>query len=128
MGLTTDNVHAVLAQESLHGKLTEDDALVLMTLFHMHHVECVDAILEDRPSVTGLDAITQRHAARVVASVWPDRNDVLRTDYRHWYYEFNTRIRCATVDDLPPEWAARVNRLLECLRKHPLIKGITRED
>ena len=122
------DIHGVLAKESLGVHPSEDEALAMMILLHTHHVWLKAPILEDRPGVADLAAITQRHAAEVIAAMWPDRSDRQRTDYGYWYYLFNTRTPYEVVEDIPQDWMVRVQRLREQLANSAAVKGLEPED
>lgn len=126
--MTTDDAHAILAGEALARPLTEDDTLALMILLHTHRILFRAPILEDRPGVMGMDAITQRDVADVAARLWPDRADTAPTDYRHWYWLFNTHTPYEVVEDIPRDWARRVERLRSRLERHPQVAAVQPEE
>ena len=92
------------------GERSDDDALALMILLHTHHLRLGGVVLTGRPGISDLAAITQRHAAEVIAGAWPDRADRERTSREHWYYSFNTRSPFEVAE--PPE-PPRASALLE---------------
>jgi hypothetical protein len=123
-----EDVHVSLATEILSRPPNEEDALALMVLLHTHHIRLKSAILEDRPGVMELAAITQRHAAEVLAATWPDRADAQRTNHAYWYHQFNARTPYEVVEDIPPDWMARVHRLRELLAGNPVVNTLEPED
>ena len=48
----------------------------------------MDPIASEFPDPTLLPPTTQRLAADIVASLWPDREDIERTNYVYWYREY----------------------------------------
>jgi hypothetical protein len=126
--MTIDNLHATLARNLLGEHPTEDDGLALMLLLHTSRILLREAISGDRPGIMEVAAITQRQAATVVATVWPNRTDKERVDYRYWYFQFNVRTPYEVLEDLPAEWLARVARLRDALSQHPMVKEIRSED
>jgi hypothetical protein len=123
-----EDVHARLAIEILHSHVNEDDALALMILFHTHRIRLNAPVLDDRPGITEIAAITQRHAAEVMAAAWPDRDDSHRTDRLYWYYQFNSQTPYEVVDDVPRDWMIRVQRMRDNLSNVPMIRAIEPDD
>ena len=97
-------------------------------LLHTHHVWLSKPVLQDRPKVTDLAAITRRHAAEVVAAIWPDRSDKWRTDREYWYDMFIARTPYEVVEDVPEDWMVRLRLLRERLIHDPLIDRLEPED
>ena len=126
--MTIEELHCALVRETLGGQPLEDDGLALMLVLHTHHVALRTAALDDRPNVTELEPITQRHAAEVVAAAWPDQADRQRVDPAHWYVLFNTRTPYEVVEDLPPEWAQPVEKMRKRLAAHPAIRSVEPDD
>jgi hypothetical protein len=126
--MTSDYIHTLLAQMALGCDPSEDDALALMIVLHTHRIRLREAILQDRPGVTELAAITRSGAAEAVATIWPNRSDRLRTDFRYWSHAFNTQTPYELVEDIPQEWMTPVQRVLRCIAENPLVKGLEPED
>ena len=133
--MTKYTAHEKLLREALGAelqKLSEDQALAWMILFHTHeirlkpgvHLEDVDARLE--PIV--LHADTQRGVAETIAAVWPDRSGADRTSYAWWYWTYNTKTPFELPDDVPQEWRERVERVRNTLRGHPFVSEVAPED
>jgi len=125
--MTTDDVHNVLASAALGSEPTDEDALALMILLHTHRISLHDLALRDRPGVTELEPIAQRHAAEVIATVWPDRTDRRKTDPLHWYMLFNTRTPYEVVEDIPADWARLVETLRGVVGAHGAVRGLEPE-
>jgi hypothetical protein len=124
---TRESIHddiavGVLADES------DDTAHALMIVLHTHVLHLHDGALTDAPEIRIMLPITQRHAAEVAAAAWPVRTDAARTDYRHWYWEFNTRTPFEDAADVTPAWAAPVDAMRSRLATHVLVAKIVPED
>jgi hypothetical protein len=117
-----------LIADILGTPLNEEDALVVMILLHTHGIGLTRPVLSDPPGVTDLAAITQRHAAEVVAGLWPDRADPDRTNYAWWYWRFNTQVPFESIDDVPHPCRGRVKDLRRRLEGHPLVACVRSED
>jgi len=123
-----EEVHKNLAKEALTGHPVEEDALALMVLLHTHRIRLKAPMLDDRPGVVELAAITQRHVAEVLGAAWPDRADAQRTDRAYWYYQFNAKTPYEVVEDIPPDWMVRVQRLREVVASNPAVSSLEPED
>jgi len=99
-----------------------------MILLHTHHIRLSKPALQDRPTVMDLAAITQRHAAEVVAATWPDRSDQQRTDHRYWLDRFIARTPYEVIEDVPEDWMVRLRLLQERLVQNPLVDRLEPED
>jgi hypothetical protein len=119
--MTIHNVYVVLAGEVLGDRPTEEEGLALMILLHTHRIELHAQGLHDRAGVKEMDAITQRHAAEVLAAAWPDKSDQQRTDYRYWYLLFNSQTPYEVVEDIPSAWATGIEVVRERLRQQPAV-------
>jgi hypothetical protein len=118
----------MLAKNAMGQHPSEDDALALMIILHTHQIRLREPILQDRPGVVDLAAITQRHAAEVMATIWPDRSDKLRTYPDYWYSTFNTRTPYEVVEDVLLDWMIRLQRVREHFAENPLVQGLEPED
>jgi hypothetical protein len=123
-----EEVHISLAKEALADHTGEEDALALMVLLHTHRIRLRAPMLDDRPDVVELAAITQRHVAEVLAAAWPDRADAQRTNRTYWYYEFNAKTPYEVIEDIPPDWMVRVQRLREVVAGNPVVSSLEPED
>src|SRR5262245_50814793 len=125
--MDAEEIHVNLAREALQRFTDEDDALALMVLLHTHQIRLKEPILDDRPGITLLSAITQRHAAEVVAATWPDRTNTERTSREYWYYQFNSRTPYEVVDDISSDWMTRVQLLRAYLASVSIVKAVEPE-
>jgi len=126
--MTIHEIHKKLAKYLLGQHATEEEGLAAMILFHTHSIILKEAILEDRPGILELAAITQRDAADVVAAAQRDKSDAQLKTNVEWYRQFNLRTPFEVVDDISTEWKPLVHRHAEALARHPLIKTIAPED
>ena len=126
-GETAYTIHATLTKYVLTNAASDDDGLTLMLLLHSHRIVFRHPVLVDRPTITQMDAITQRHAADVVATNWPIRgND--KCHYVYWYFLFNNRTPYEGVEDMPDEWKERVNQIRELVAYHPWVEAIVPDE
>ena len=126
--MTIDTIHQELLRAAIAEPLTDDLAHSAMILFHTHRLQLSGPILTDRVGVTEVAAQTQRDVASIVAALWPDRTDLQRTNYAHWYWRYNTITPFEVVEDVPPEWLVMVNALRDRIAADPRIAGIIAED
>ena len=129
--MTIDDLHSRLAGPFLGQSPNEQDAMALMILFHTHRFRLsapLDPLRADRPGVSEVNAITQRDAAAAIAAAWPDRADKDRCDYRFWYWRYNTVTPYETVEEIPPDWLERVQKLKETLLANSSLAEAVPED
>jgi hypothetical protein len=94
-------------------KVSDKDALLWMLLLHTFSI-CVESgvvIDEAGAEVAKLNPLTQRDAAMVIAQLWPDRSDQVRTSYDYWYRRFTEDIAAETLDALAIEYRNKVEEL-----------------
>src|SRR5271167_3403318 len=94
--LARDSLHSDLLQACIGTiPLSEPDALLWMVLLHTHHIRTRLGTATSRNGKPVIDfpAVTQRHAAEIVAGFWSERHpeDRQRSGYQYWYHAFNTR-------------------------------------
>src|SRR5687768_3814528 len=65
--MNMDEFFRSVADAALAGRRSEVEGLVVMILLHTHRLKLRAGVLSDRPGVEELAAITQRHAAAVIA-------------------------------------------------------------
>ena len=127
--MTVDELYQAIAKAVLGERPGDDDALALMVLLHTYHLQLgASAVLTDRPGVSDLAAITQRHAAEVIAGAWPNRADRDRTSREHWYYEFNLQSPFELAEEISSEWRPRVERTMTQLLGSGLVVSTSPED
>src|SRR5216683_865871 len=113
--MTKPTAKQELLRRLTNGRLTEDDALNWMILLHTHQIHLQPGTLADLSANGGsgegpvLAAETQRGAAEVIASLWPDRADE-RANYVYWYRQYNTRTPHEVLENVPQD---RLTRVLE---------------
>ncbi len=129
--LTKQNAHEELLRRGARGPLSEEDALLWMVLFHTHRVQFKPGALAEATDGGShprwLSALTQRGAAGVVASCWPDRQD-RRSDPAYWYAAYNSRTPYGTLGDVPPDLLPRLQQLRDDLRQDDRVAAVVEED
>jgi hypothetical protein len=128
-----ETIHEVILRDVIRGRLTEEDALVWMVLLHTHEIHLHSGVVAD-PSgnvQTHMEAVlpaeTQRGAATLIAALWPDREDK-RTDYVHWYWEYNMKTPYEDVSDIPKEMHGRLQELRAGLEQDPRVIKVVPEN
>lgn len=126
--MTLDDLLELLARAALEARPTDEDALALMILLHTHHAWLGDTALSDRPGVRDVAALSQRHAAELVAVAWPDRHDATRTSPNHWLVRFITETPVEVLEDVLPPWDERLARAKQRVLSSGLVQAMTPED
>ena len=126
--MTIETVHEELIRSNLDAPMTEEDALVWMTLLHTHEIHFRQPVLSDRPNVTYLAAITERHAADVIAALWRGRKRSERASSSFWWREYLEKAGYQTVEDVPLDRLHRLQQLRDQLATDPRIAKIIAED
>jgi hypothetical protein len=131
--LTTATAHRELFRDVTPRNLTEEDALLWMVLLHTHQIHLRSDVLADgsAESQTGkttvLPAVTQRVAADVIASLWPEQQDE-RSRYLYWYSLYNARVPYEVFSDVPPELRLRVSKFRDLIAQDPRVVAVVEED
>jgi hypothetical protein len=123
MDIAMDKVHKELLRGVISGQLTEEDALLWMVLIHTHEIQLQSPMLTDAHEVTTLAPATQRHAARVIASLWPDRASQ-QAEYTFWYREYQIKTPYEDISEVPPHQLARLVQLREALLQDPRVASV----
>ena len=126
--MTINEMLEALARTGLGAQPNDEQALSVMLLLHTYHFQLGGPVLSDRPGIKEVSAIAQRHAAEVIAAVWPDRRDEARTSAQHWYYQFNARTPFEVADDIEPPWDERLARVKEVVLQSGLVQTLNPED
>lgn len=119
-----------LLRSVLDGPLTEDDALLWMVLFHTHLIHLRPGSLAGNGMADPLEVLpaeTQRGAAEIIATLWPDRHDE-RAGYVYWYWQYNTRTPYEVLDAVPEELRPRLLKLRDLLTRDPRVVTVVEED
>jgi len=128
---TIHDFHARLLRDTFTNILDDSDAFLLFSLFHTHKIELAGAVLKDRPQLGRGDciaAITQRHCAEALASLWRSGDDQ-RAHYTYWYWRWNGEWGSyGHAEHLTDVEQRRQRELIEMLEQHPFIERIIEED
>jgi hypothetical protein len=94
-------------------------------------IALVGPVLTDRPQLTVGDriaAITQRHCAQALSSIWKGSEDP-RADYMYWYWRWNGDWGSyGHAESLTEEEQARLRALAARLEEHPYVRQFVPED
>jgi hypothetical protein len=119
-----DKVLGELARFTVGPLATDNDILCLMILLHTHRLTFARPILPTRPDALQSGPLTQRGAAAVTASAFPQHNPA----ELYWMFNSAGRGSFAVMDDVPSELAAHVMALKAKLLTHPDVTAIDPED
>jgi hypothetical protein len=117
--MTKYEIHQAITRSILSPETLEEEVLLYMALLHTHdirlrpEVRLDDVVQADQTQGIVLPAITQRHAASVVASLWPP--DDKRGQYEYWYSRYNRLTPYEVLGDVPSEQLNCVRRFRELL-------------
>jgi hypothetical protein len=130
--LVRDSLHRDLLRNCVGSRFSEPDALLWMVLLHTHEIRMKPgaATNSNGSPVTAFAAITQRHAAQVVAELWSERRptDIERSSYAYWYHQYNSRTPYEVFSDTPESLVARLIELREVLASDPRVDAVVPED
>jgi hypothetical protein len=138
--LTPATAHTDLLRTALGGKLTEEDALLWMVLFHTHEIHLLAAAVDEswnrhaKDGVVKLAAHTQRGVAEVVAELWAEiktkrgRDVDPRSAYTYWYWQYNRSGPYETMESVPVELRQRLEELRSRLAQDPRVVAVTPEE
>lgn len=126
--MNLQDAHEVLGWFLAGNSESENEVLAMMLLLHTHRIQFTRPVLDDRPDVCGISAITQRHAAETAAKVWGGGSDEGRDDPAYWYFLLNTNAPYEVVEDMPEHWRAEVEKMRVKLLAHPDVSAVEKED
>jgi hypothetical protein len=121
-------IHKSIARAVLPPDVKADDVLLFMVLLHTHDlylkagVTLEDVKRCDDASPLTLPAITRRHAAEVVASLWPAGDK--RGEEQYWYSHFVNSTPFEVLSDVPAEGLRRLLELKELLLCDPRVEAV----
>jgi hypothetical protein len=128
--LTRDALYEGLLKDCVREGLTESDALLWMVLLHTHEIRLRPGSVGANGSALVLSAITQRHAAEVVARLWAMRNgdQGQPAQSAYWYGRYNRETPFEILDDVPDVLRARLTELRDVLSHDSRVEAITPEE
>lgn len=126
--MNSQNVHELLGRFLVKDCGSENEFLAMMLLLHTHKIQFSRPVLDDRPAVYEISAITRRHASETAASVWHDRSDVEKNDPAFWFSLFKENTPFEIVEDIPEHWMAEVQKMRMKLLGHPDVVAVKQED
>jgi hypothetical protein len=126
--MTKYEIHKSLTHTVLSAEAQGEDVLLYMVLLHTHDlylkpgVVLEDVIMKDVTKPLLLPAITRRHAAEVVASLWSSADKRGAEDY--WYSLFIKTTPYEVLSDVPTPSRERVMELKELLLCDPRVEAV----
>lgn len=79
-------LYTTLITQSLRDVRDEEELLHWMLLIHTHEIHLKEAVIEDSPGRLMLPGATQRYAADIISSIWPEQDE--RRSGNYWYRRF----------------------------------------
>ena len=103
-----------------------------MLLLHTHAIHLKPGAIAADGQDLGSDPVilpaeTQRGAAEIMASLWPDRNDA-HAQYGYWYKLYNSRTPYETLHDVPEPMKTQLLVFREALARDPRVAAVVEED
>jgi hypothetical protein len=130
-GTTIYDFHGRLLRDTFGRDISDQDAFLLFTLFHLYQIELASPVLTDRPQLAEGDrvaALTQRHCSQALASVWAGSREQ-RADYTYWYWRWNGEWGSyAHAESLTEEERTRLRDLTAKLEEHPFVRRFVPEN
>lgn len=126
--MNSQDVHEILGRFLAGDGENEDEILAMMLLLHTHRIHFSRPVLDDRPTVCEISAITRRHAAEVAARVWRDKSDIEKIDPAFWFFLYKSNTPYEVVEDIPEHWMAAVWKMRSKLLGHPDVTAVELED
>jgi hypothetical protein len=132
MGISINRLHEQLVKDTIRSRLSDGDAMLLFFLLHTYEIELLPDVLGDNCDGAIVAAVTQRHAAEIIAVLYRDRakkRDDHRASYEHWYWKWNTdwgsygREERFTAED-----RRRLEELQSQLEAHPWVLELREEE
>jgi len=126
--MTKYEIHKSITQAVLSAEADDENVLLYMVLLHTHdlylkpEIAIEDVITKDVTKPLLLPALTRRHAAEVVASLWPSTDKRGAEDY--WYSHFIRTTPYEVLSDVPAQSRERVMELKELLLCDPRVEAV----
>jgi hypothetical protein len=132
---TKYNIHEELLRPYFQAPVRDEDALLWMVLLHNYAIQfrpgTIDEdwakVQESNGEPITIPALTQRHAASVVAALWPDR-DENRASYEYWYFKYGSKTPYEVIENVPKDMMPRLLELRDKLSKDPRVAAVLEED
>ncbi|TMQ35476.1 MAG: hypothetical protein E6K70_02000 [Planctomycetota bacterium] len=105
--------------------MRDEDALLWMVLLHNYAIQFRPGTIDE--DWAKVPALTQRHAATVLAALWPDR-DENRASYEYWYFKYGSKTPYEVIESVPKDMMPRLLELRDKLSKDPRVAAIIEED
>ena len=126
--MTLQECYFLIARSAVGMSPVEYDVLSLMVLLHTHEIILASEVALEDVKVRNceneivLPAVTQSHAAEIVASLWPASNQQKQHDF--WHMKFITESPYESVDDVPDEKKPMLCLMKKRVESSPLVKAV----
>jgi hypothetical protein len=117
-------IHAALLRDHMSGSTTDEEFLLWMVLIHTHQIALTELFVQDVPSLTVVEPATHRAAASAIADLWPAREDKDKVSYIYWYRAYQLKTPYETMEAVPPESAARIEKLRQKVESDPRVASV----
>ena len=125
--MTLNEAYANIVQTALT-RLPPGDDSVLACMLALH---TNDIIFADSCDITDMtwgaaprrvEAVTRRHAAKIVAAATGHKNDQTSIDY--WYAKYSSSTPYEVMEDIPEPLKHRVVEAVRAMKESPLVRDI----
>jgi hypothetical protein len=131
--MTLDETFRTILRDTVKTKVKNMDLLDILlhaVVIRTHSIALrEDVELEDVWQKSGkrvvLAAITQRHAAKLLASLWPPTKQ--RGQDAYWYHRYNQDTPYEIFESVPPELRERALAAKKSIEEHPLVAELIPE-
>lgn len=123
--VTARNFHKNLIQSLFAKRPSDEEALCVMLILHSCSIRLTKLVQVDG-NVLGFAAITSRHAAEVIASLF---NAGKESSYTHWYFRWNEDWQAYSILESPPKNLAEpLARIRDMIEAHPWVDRLVPDD
>jgi hypothetical protein len=123
VALTRERFHVTLVKETFKQRLSDEEALSLMAVLHLYKLGFRAGTLSDAPDASEFAALTQRSAAAVIASLWPETKE--RSQPSHWYWAWHSGKYYECLEEFSAEQREKIEQMKSLLETHPTITALT---
>ena len=122
--MPADKFHTAFVSEVFRQRLNHEEVLCLMLLLHACRLR-LSATARLAGGGTGFEGITTRHAAEVVASLFPSGDEA---DPDYWYGLWNGEWEAYAILENPERLTNTLQRIRDAIESHPWVAALEDED